>query len=55
MKKKKRRMQYFAPATIVHQLEEIPIICSSVVPQVPGSSEEEWENEQEVDGGEIEI
>ncbi|QUB79740.1 hypothetical protein [Prevotella jejuni] len=56
MKREKERSQlYVAPKTKIHPYEDVPIICTSVVPQVPGSTEEEWENDQEVDGGEIEI
>ena len=46
---------YVAPKTKVYPFEDVPIICTSVVPQVPGSTEEEWENDQEIDGGELEI
>lgn len=48
------RLPYTAPECRVFQMEAESFICTSVVPQVPGSQEEEWE-EHEEEGGELEL
>lgn len=36
-------------------LDEGQFLCTSTTPQIPGSVEEDWENEEEIEGGEGEI
>lgn len=56
MKKKDlEKLPYMRPMCHVIEVEDERFICTSVVPQVPGSTEEEWDNDEDVDGGEIEL
>ena len=49
-----RKRNYEAPQCEVLHLDGEYFICTSVLPKVPGSSEEKWENEKEEIGGEFE-
>lgn len=48
-KKELEKLPYMRPECHVIEVEDEQFICTSVVPQVPGSTEEEWDNEQETD------
>ena len=50
MDKKKRRV-YIAPKSIIFSMDELPIICTSVQPnlkQSGGSTQQDWESDQDV-------
>ena len=49
-----RKRNYEAPQCELLHLDGEYFICTSVLPKVPGSSEEKWENEKEEIGGEFE-
>ena len=50
-----KKKEYVVPETKVYLMEEELFLCTSVQPKVPGSTEEEWNNDEEVDGGEFDI
>ena len=49
------RLFYVKPECRVYLIEEEQFICTSVLPKVPGSTEEEWEEDEDVNGGEFDI
>ena len=49
------KLPYMRPECHVIEVENERFICTSVVPQVPGSTEEEWDSDEDVDGGEIKL
>lgn len=55
MKRKSRKRAYVKPECEVFPLLTEGFICTSITPKVPGSVEEEWGNEEEEDGGELEL
>ena len=50
MKKKIKRV-YVAPLCTVYPMQCEAFLKTSVQPKVPGSTEEEWEEEEEIDAG----
>lgn len=46
---------YLRPMCECFQVEENEFICTSVYPQAPQSEEEEWDQDDEVPGGEWEL
>ena len=51
MSKKKEKKDYERPKCIVHKMETETFICTSVTPNAPLTTEEEWEYGGDVDGG----
>ena len=49
------RLFYVKLECRVYPIEEEQFICTSVLPKVPGSTEEEWEEDEDVNGGEFDI
>ena len=54
-KKEQRKESYKTPKCEVFSMEAEDFFCISVLPQVPGTVEEQWGSEEEEDGGEIEL
>ena len=54
-KKELEKLPYMRPECRVIEVENERFICTSVTPVVPGSTEEDWDNDEDVDGGEIEL
>ena len=52
---KMKKKEYIVPETKVYPMEEELFLCTSVQPQVPGSTEEEWEEDEDVNSGEFDI
>ena len=52
---KMKKKEYIVPETKVYPMEEELFLCTSVQPQVPGSTEEEWEGDEDVNSGEFDI
>lgn len=50
MKKKIKRV-YVAPLCTVYPIQCEAFLKTSVQPKVPGSTEEEWEEEEDIDAG----
>ena len=50
-----KKKEYVVPETKVCQMEEELFLCTSVQPKVPGSTEEEWNGEEDVNSGEFDI
>ena len=50
-----KKKEYVVPETKVYQMEEELFLCTSVQPKVPGSTEEEWNGEEDVNSGEFDI
>ena len=46
---------YITPWCKVEKLESEEFFCTSVIHQASGSTEEDWDNDQDIDGGEIEF
>ena len=55
MSKKKEKKDYEQPKCTVHEMETETFICTSVYPNAPQTTEEDWEDGGEVDGGTIEF
>ena len=55
MRKKKEKKDYERPECAVHEMETEIFICTSVYPNEPQTTEEDWEDGGEVDGGTIEF
>ncbi|MES5133323.1 hypothetical protein [Hoylesella timonensis] len=56
MKKKVfRKNLYEAPQCKILLVQNEHFFCTSVVPKVPGSIEEEWQPDEDKDGGEFEL
>ena len=55
MRKKQEKKDYERPECIVHKMETETFICTSVTPNAPQTTEEEWENGGEVDGGSVDF
>ena len=52
----RRKLAYKMPITNILQIDEESIIWkTSVHPTPRASTEEEWENEEEIDGGDMEL
>ena len=51
MRKKQVKKDYERPECIVHEMETETFICTSVTPNAPLTTEEEWEDGGVVDGG----
>ena len=51
MRKKQEKKDYERPECIVHEMETENFICTSVTPNAPLTTEEEWEDGGVVDGG----
>ena len=49
------RLSYVKPECRVYSMGEEQFICTSVLPKVPGSTEDGWNNDEGVDGGEFDI
>lgn len=49
------RWAYVKPECEMISTEAEEFICTSVTHQASVSTEEEWDNDQEIDGGEIEL
>lgn len=50
MDKKKRRV-YIAPKSVIFSMDDLPIICTSVQPNVKqpgGSTQQDWKSDQDV-------
>ena len=52
---KMKKKEYIVPEINVYLMEEELFLCTSVQPQIPGSTEEEWEQDEDVNGGELDI
>lgn len=52
---KMKKKEYIVPEINVYLMEEELFLCTSVQPRVPGSTEEEWEQDEDVNGGELDI
>nr|WP_287043922.1 hypothetical protein [Prevotella sp.] len=50
-----KKKEYVVPETKVYLMEEELFLCTSVRPKVPGSTEEEWKEEEDVNSGEFDI
>ena len=55
MEKKKLKRDYKRPEWKVHELQVEKFICTSVYPNALQSTETDWEDGGEVDGGTIEF
>jgi len=55
MSKKKEKKDYEQPKCTVHEMETETFICTSVYPNAPQTTEADWEDGGEVDGGTIEF
>ena len=55
MKKMKQKRDYKRPECKVHKLELENFICTSVYPNAPQTTETDWEDGGEVDGGTLEF
>ena len=55
MEKKKLKRDYERPECKVHKLELEDFICTSVYPDAPQTTETNWEDGGDVDGGTIEF
>ena len=55
MDNKMKKKEYIVPETETYSMEEEQFLCTSVRPQVPGSTEEEWEGDEDVNSGEFDI
>ena len=55
MEKKKLKRDYKCPECKVHELQIEKFICTSVYPNALQSTETDWEDGGEVDGGTIEF
>ena len=55
MRKTKEKRDYERPECKVHKLELENFICTSVYPDAPHTTETDWEDGGEVDGGTIEF
>lgn len=56
MKKKVfRKKLYEAPQCETLQVQYEHFFCTSVVPKVPGLTEEKWQSDEDKDGGEFEL
>ena len=53
--KKKEKKDYERLECNVHEMETETFICTSVTPNAPQTTEEDWENGGEVDGGSIDF
>ena len=51
----KNKFPHKAPWCVVTRVESERFICTSVTPKAPLSTEEDWDNDFEVDGGEVEF
>ena len=52
----RRKLAYKMPITNILQIDEESIMCeTSVHPTPAASTEEGWENEEEIDGGDMEL
>jgi hypothetical protein len=51
----KERQDYLRPSCNVVDVDTCMFICTSVMLDTQTSTEEEWENDTEVDGGDYEI
>ena len=54
-KENKTRQAYIEPKVNIYEVEEIPVICTSAHPAPSSSIEEEWGNDQEIDGGDMDL
>ena len=50
-----KKKEYVVPETKVYLMEEELFLCTSVQPKVPGSTEEAWKEEADVNSGEFDI
>ena len=55
MRKKQEKKDYERPECNVHKMETETFICTSVYPNAPQTTEEDWEDGGVVDGGTIEF
>nr|WP_315455641.1 fatty-acid--CoA ligase [uncultured Prevotella sp.] len=55
MRKKKLKRDYECPECKVHEVQIEKFICTSVYPDAPHTTETDWEDGGEVDGGTIEF
>jgi len=55
MKKESKKRMYVRPDCMVFPVETESLCQASIVPKVPGSTEEKWKNDEDVNGGEMEI
>ena len=54
-KNQKERLPYLAPWCEVVEAEASQLICSTVSLSPLETTEEDWDNDQDIDGGEIEL
>ena len=55
MSKKKEKKDYERPECAVHEMEIETFICTSVTPNAPQTTEEDWEDGGNIDGGVVEF
>lgn len=56
MKKKEfSKKRYETPECNIYYIQNESFICTSVHPKVPGTSQETWEEDEDEDGGELEL
>ena len=56
MKKKEfSKKRYETPECNIYYIQNESFICTSVHPKVPGTSQEKWEEDEDEDGGELEL
>ena len=55
MSKKKKKKDYERPECNVHEMETGTFICTSVTPNAPQTTEEDWEDGGLVDGGSVDF
>ena len=55
MSKKKEKKDYERPECAVHEMETETFICTSVTPNAPQTTEEDWEDGGTVDGGAVDF
>ena len=55
MSKKKEKKDYEQPKCTVHEMETETFICTYVYTNAPQTTEEDWQDGGEVDGGTIEF
>ena len=53
MRKKQEKKDYERPECVVHKMETETFICTSVTLDTPNSSEDWWDADEDIDGGEL--
>ncbi|MGP1351387.1 MAG: hypothetical protein ACTTK2_07000 [Hoylesella marshii] len=54
-RKQENKFPYLTPWCEVIRMEQVNLICTSVSIKTSETTEEDWENDQDIDGGEIEL